>query len=150
MAINLTELENEFKIISANYDSMMETVEKDITLDNIKLSDALKNQLTLQMRWDSLYKKVSYIYDMAQFLVEQSYSDAVGTELKGSHRISTITEAKEFAKSNSDYKKCKRFMIIVQGVRDEVKVVVETINSRKYILNNLTNSIVASVDDTIL
>lgn len=150
MAVNLTDLQKYFEDLQEKHAKMMENVEEAVGLDNIKLSEALKNQLHLQMKWDSLYKKISYVYDMAQFLVEQAYADAVTSELKNSQRISSITEAKEFAKSNPDYKKCKRFMIIVQEVRDEVKVVVETVNSRKYILNNLTNAMVASVDDTIL
>lgn len=150
MAVNLTDLEKYFEDLQETHTHMMIDVEESVGLDNIKLSDALKNQLKLQMRWDSLHKKVSYVYDMAQFLVEQAYADAVTIELKNSQRISSITEAKEFAKSNSDYKKCKRFMLIVQEVRDEIKVVVETVNSRKYILNNLTNAMIASVDETIL
>jgi hypothetical protein len=150
MAVNLADMQKYFEDLQETHKKMMVDVEESVGLDNIKLSDALKNQLKLQMRWDSLHKKVSYVYDMAQFLVEQAYADAVTTELKNSQRISSITEAKEFAKSNSDYKKCKRFMLIVQEVRDEIKVVVETVNSRKYILNNLTNAMIASVDETIL
>lgn len=143
-------IEKEFNKLEALYDSKFTEVEKEIDLGGTSLRNALKSQLRLQMEWEILSKRVNKIYDLCENFMEESYNTAMSEELRNSHRINTITEAKEFAKTNKDYRLAKRMLLEIREVRDEVRAVVDVLTSRKYILNNMTNAIIGSVEDTIL
>jgi len=133
-----------------DYESEFEHALESIILENITLADALKNQLQLQMKWEILSKRIDAIFHECENIVETSYSSAISSELRDSYKSTTITEAKEFAKSNADYLKAKKAFLKIRHTKEEVKGILETVNSRKYILNNLTNSIVAGAESTLL
>lgn len=150
MSYSIETLVKNLDDLRRKFDSLMEEAFEKIPLENVRLSDALKNQLELQLLWETLSKKCSTLYDICEIEADTAYSNAISAELKDSYKKTTVTEAKEFAKADANYKAFRRLLADVKELRDEARGVLSTIESRKYILNNLTNSIVAGVDGTIL
>lgn len=147
---NLADYQKRAKVLSDNYNELLNQCEESILIEGITLKNALKSQLQLQMDWEIITKRISYLFDLIENEMETEYAEAISKELKDSYRSTSITEAKEFAKTNKNYRDMRKLFIDVKYLRDEARGVLETINSRKYLLNNMTNAVVASVDDTIL
>lgn len=147
---NLSDYQKRAEILSTNYEELLTKCENSILLEGMSLKEALKSQLPLQMDWEIITKKIAYLHDLVENDVETEFAEAISKELKNSYRSTSITEAKEFAKTNKDYRAMKKLLTDVKYLRDEARGVLETINSRKYLLNNMSNAIVASVEDAIL
>ncbi|WGH49651.1 hypothetical protein [Alishewanella phage vB_AspM_Slickus01] len=148
--ITASKLAADYKHLNDVYEELLNKCEASIMIDGITLKEALKSQLQLQFDWELITKKLSHLYDMVDTEVETAYAESVKKELKDSYRSTSITEAKEFGKTDKDYIAFKKLLNNVKYLRDEARGVLETVNSRKYLLNNMTNAIVASVDDTII
>jgi esterase/lipase len=146
----LPTLTKRLESLEDTYNELLQKCEESILLDGVTLKNALKSQLQLQMDWEIITKQIAHLHDTVENEMESIYAEAISKELKDSYRSSSISEAKEFAKTNKEYKEIRRLYVDVKRLRDESRGVLDTINSRKYLLNNMTNSIVASVDDTIL
>lgn len=148
--MDLSAIEKKIEAMESRYESIYEDVINKISLDGRIITTALKEQAELQVTWELFTKNVSNLCDLIEHKCEVAYSEAVQREVKDSYRSTTITEAKEFAKADSDYKNLKVLLYRTRLVRDESKGILETINSRKYILNNLSNLVVAGMDNHIL
>lgn len=148
--MDLSAIEKKIEAMESRYESIYEDVINKISLDGRIITTALKEQAELQVTWELFTKNVSNLCDLIEHKCEVAYSEAIQREVKDSYRSTTITEAKEFAKADSDYKNLKVLLYRTRLVRDESKGILETINSRKYILNNLSNLVVAGMDNHIL
>ena len=142
--------EKKFNEYSEKFDLSFDETLEDVALDNVRLKDALKSQLKLQLIYESMHNKVKHLYDMLKDEVDTKYSEAISVELRDSYRDTTITEAKEYAKGNKEYRKYKRLLLDVSALKDDTQTAVETVNSRKYILNNLTNAVVSANENHLL
>lgn len=141
-----TRFDSQVKIYEQTYNDTIDSV----SLDGVLLKEALKNQIDLQLAWEVIVKRINKTYELCELETESAYAAAVSAELKNAYKTVTITEAKEFAKADSDYQDAKRLLIDIREVRDEAKGILSAIESRKYILNNITNSVVASVENHII
>jgi len=121
-----------------------------VELSNITLAEALKNQVVLELTWNEIVGRVKTLKSQIDVVIEEAYSDAITRELKDSYRSTSISEAREFAKTDKVYRDFKGLSVEVNDLYDESKGILDTIHSRRYVLNNMTNSIVASVDKNIL
>tara|TARA_B100000700_G_C15049568_1_gene859591 strand:- start:2140 stop:2586 length:447 start_codon:yes stop_codon:yes gene_type:complete len=148
--MKIEDITKDFDDYVKEHDEALEEAEEQIDFEGKRLKTVLTNQLKLQMRWEILTKRITKIYDICEYVMDLSYNSSLSKELKDSYRQNTITEAKEFAKADETYKKARRLLIEIREVKDEAKGVLEVVNSRKYLLNNITNAMVASVEDTIL
>lgn len=143
-------LEDEIEKFIEVYEEEFSKVEKDLPLDGKKLNSCLKNQLDLELTWERLTKRINVISDRCEHMVDTSYSVAVKNEIQNNHRTTSISEAKEFAKNDQNYRDFKKLSIEIKKYRDEARGVLEVVRSRKYILNNMTNAIINGSEDKIL
>lgn len=149
--MDVIELNDKFEAAYETYDELTETSLPLIELDGVTLKEALKNQMPLMIKWEVMSKTFDHLFNEAEILVDEAYGNAIGNAYRAEkYREISTTEAKERAKGDATYKTAKRLMNKIRHSRDECKGILEVINSRKYTLNNLTNSIVAGVDRTIL
>lgn len=146
----MTNLELTFDTIKEKYQQLFDELIDQIEIDNKLVKNALKEQIPLQLQWELLHKEIANLYNLVETKVEESYNEAVADELSDGYRKMTYSEAKSYAFADQDYKEAKALLIEVQRIRDEIKGILETIHSRKYILNNLSNLIVAGSQDQIL
>jgi hypothetical protein len=138
-------------------DRLEEAVEKtsaetidDIYLEDVVIAVALKNQVRLQLTWELLSREISSLFDQIESELEGVYAAAIEAELKDSYKSSTISEARDFARANKEYRAIKRVLQRAKYLREMTKGVVETINSRKFVLNNLSNLIVHGSENYML
>lgn len=143
-------LEKQFDSLKKKCDDLYEETLDAVALDGKPIKVALKEQLTLQVEWEILCAQVNKIRNLSEDNKEDLYSKAIGKYINHSHRTYSITEAKELAKSDPDFRQARVFHIEVQELYDEVKGMLETVQSRKYILNNFSNLIVATSENVIL
>lgn len=136
--------------LEKDFDSLYEDTSDLIVIDDMQLKEGLKTQIQLEIQWERLAKKIKRIRDEYEQLTEEAYSDSISEELKNSYRSSSIQEAREFAKTNPRYRESKRVYIKAKNLYDEANGILEIIESRRYVLNNMTNSMVASVEKTII
>jgi len=136
--------------IQESFDSLYEEALDLIPFENERIASALKTQLPLQLQWETLHKSSCRVHDISEMNMEEAYSDAITDELRDSYKHVSISEAKEFAKINIEYKQWKKALVKARSLRDEIKGVLDVITTRKYTLNNMSNVIIAGVEDHIL
>ena len=150
MSQELIDIEKRYEHLLQIYEQTYQETEGIIHLDSVMLKDALKNQIELQLQWELIVKKFNKVYDVCELIAESAYAEAVSKELKDAYKNTSISEAREFAKANPVYKKAKRLLIDIRETRDEARGILDTVQSRKYILNNITNSVVSNVENHII
>lgn len=143
-------LEFEFDKLSMTYESLYEDTIDAVVIDGKKIKDALKEQLHLQVQWEMFVSKISSLKHRVEVEKEKVFANAIGVYVNHSHRSYTITEAKELAKSDKDYLEVRVFAIGVYQIHDEAKGILDTIQSRKYILNNMSNLFIATSENIII
>lgn len=148
--MNLDAIRKRFGELEDAFEALYERTIDEIPIQNKKLKDALSNQIDLQLEWGMLAKSVGYIYDMCEIASEGEYSGAMTKELKDSYKTTTISEAREFAKASAHYQETRKLLAEIRRLKGNVNEVCETVNSRKYVLNNITNAVVASVENHII
>lgn len=147
---NYDNLQQRYMSLRKEYDAIYASTIELIPLDNVKLDEALKNQINIQLVWEEYYAKVRGCNAQIMQFVDESLSAAVSNEFSTSNRRLTITEAKDAASLNPKYLQWKRLSITTKELTDTVKGILEVVNSRKYTLNNLTNAHIATVHNVIL
>lgn len=132
------------------YDALFNETVDAMSLDKIPLADALKEQVPLMIRWEIMSKKFNYIYDEAELLEDSEYANALKKAITDKYRDVSYNEAKEYAKGDKAYINVRKLRNKIRSYRDECKGLLESVHSRKYILNNMTQAMVASVDRNII
>lgn len=136
--------------LSNTFDGLVERTIDTVSLQHKTLKEALTSQLPLQLELEMLVKRLHYLHDNVELEVDEAYAIAIATQMKNSYRDITYTQAKDYAKADPEYKSAKKFLYDVRKVRDEAKGCLEVVNTRRYTLNNMTNAIVAGVENSIL
>ena len=132
--------------IEENLESCMD----DVIIDDRKLKECLTDQIKLQMIWETMYAKTKSLRDQIEAEMETIFAGVVEKEMKDTYRSTSITEAKEFAKANVDYVQLRRLFIRASGLHHDAKSALETVTTRKYVLNNVTNLVIASSEHHII
>ena len=148
--MSLSALEKRLNELVDIFDQLYEESLKRISLDNITLKEALVNQIPLMLDWEIVVKELNYIHDQCLDEVDSCYALAIKTLMNDAYKSLSISEAKEYAKADLSYRNAKSLYNKIKQKRDEAKSMMDVIDSRKYILNNLTNAIVSSNENHIL
>jgi len=143
-------LSTRLKDLEDQYNATLDETIELVSIEDIKIKDALKNQLPLELSWNALLSKGKHIKDRAEYEMETAYSESIEKELKDSYRSTSISEAREFAKCNQAYKTARILFLDASALYDDIKAAMETVTSRRYVLNNLTNLVVASSENHLL
>lgn len=148
--MNRNDVKTRLTNLRQRLDTLFADAESLILLENVRLKEALTNQVRLQLYWENLHTDLCYLFNTCEEEVENAFSKAYKEEFSKTMLDITTTQAKEYAKSNTEYRNWARLLNEVRSTRDECKGILETIVSRKYILNNITNAKVSSVDNDLL
>lgn len=145
-----------FSKILTEYDKTVKEYDKlfDETLPEIELKgkviEQLTHQVTLMIQWEVMTKRLNKLHDDCIILAEDEYGRALQTAMRDKYREVSISEAKEYAKMDDGYKNSRKLLNKIRHVRDEARGILEVIHSRKYILNNVVQSITADAENYIL
>lgn len=140
----LTDLETE-------YDALLEETLPLMQLDDKMLKDALKEQVILLLQWEMFVSKAKLLYDDSDVVSDETYSAAIQNVYKSEkYRELSVSEVKDRAKADKAYVTCRKIQNQIRALRDESKGILETVVSRKYLLNNMAEAVIASAQNTML
>jgi len=127
-----------------------ENVEQEISITNRKLKSVLINQLDLQSNVEEKYIEAHYLLKEFEDVCNAFYSNAIERMIHNHNKDYTIGEAKACVHGDGSYILAKRYYNRTFKVHSQLKYLTELVTTRKYVLNNLTNAIINSVEDHIL
>lgn len=134
---------DEFNKLDDNFKERIEIGRK--LLDSVQV-----DQLKLQLEYGSIYGKISAFFKNCEVDSEEAYSKAFIDAMSDAYKDRSATEARHHAQSNPDYINKKKFENRVFRLKKRVENRVETIETRKYTLKDLTAAILAGVEKHII
>jgi regulator of replication initiation timing len=144
------ELVDTFEALDTRFEEFLEEYTEQISIENKKLKDALVEQVNLQQVFGSIVAKIKNLKDTVDHYVSSIHADAMNGELRNAYKSVNVTEAKSVANSNKMYRKFNSLAVQVAGLLYDADSAMETVTTRKYILNNMSNAIIASVENTVI
>lgn len=139
--------EEKLEQLRNTYLELLNETEPKILLEDKTISDANKQQLSLEMDWGSLYSQVYGYLMMLDNELEEVYSNAYTKIVNDSYKSYTATEAKQIAMSNHEYVNTKKQYNKLKKLEMDVRVIKDTVNSRRYLLKHITDSAISGVSD---
>ena len=136
--------------LNESFESYLNEFEDEILIESVKLKNALANQVKLQLIFETFYSKTKKLQSYIEEEMDNAYSEALTALTKDNYRDISISEAREGAKSDVTYRKYRRLNIEATGLVNDAKAALETVTTRRYVMNSMTNAIVASVESNIL
>ena len=145
---------NELKELTTKLEQLIEENNnndgKFFTLDNEILKDALKQQVELHLRWESLLSNVLRAYYDAETYTEAAYSDAMNNIMSNSNVDYTTTEAKILAQRDTNYIDIKLVYNRLLVLKRECESTLKAIDTRKWMLKGITDLVVQSTENHII
>ena len=136
--------------LQEKYDQFVEDFGDVIELDNSLLKDALKSQITLSLKVNELHSRAVYVEMAVSEEVDFCYAYAYSELSENSNKKMSATELKNFASIDDDYIETRKLLTEVRQLKNQIEGIRDTIISRKYVLNNITNSVVADSANYII
>lgn len=131
-------------------DEQVKADEQYFHLKNSVLKEALTVSVNLHLRWVRKQAEVNISLKSAKQQKDEAFSKALRDVKKDSHIDYGSTEAKIIAEANQSY---IDFLIAynkLSVLSDEVKGILDVVNSRRWILKNLVDLVVADGEGVIL
>ena len=125
-------------------------IEKDIQVNDKQLKNVLTEQLHIQSQVEDYRIEAEYLLKEFDDLCEKIKSESIDDLINNKNKDYSISEAKSVVGKNNDYVVMKKYYNRCYKAYSELKYLSELVTTRKYVLNNITNAVVNSVEDTIL
>jgi ElaB/YqjD/DUF883 family membrane-anchored ribosome-binding protein len=119
-------------------------------IDNEILKNALTDQVRLHHKWEHLLSGSRNIFYEAETYMEAAYSKALSDVLSNSNVDYTTTEAKILAQKDSNYVEVRLLYNRISNVKKDAESVLRALETRKWILKNITDLVVQGVDNHII
>lgn len=132
------------------YDTLAVNLKTNVLLSGKRLEPALSEHTPMQLSWGLLGARLSGMHEQAKNVSSTLYGDAFTFAQSNNYKSVNSTEAKWAAEADDDYNKAKTIELKIYRLRKEVEAVIDVIESRKYILKDLTASIINAVDSKLL
>lgn len=129
------------------YDILVTTAEEELRLGGKRLDEALIPQPELQRKWGDLAAGVSWLYEEAKNNMSTAFGDAYKQAQGDNYKSISSTDAKWYAERDDDYNDTVNTKNKVFRLKKSVDNVVDVIESRKYILKDLTASVISQVNN---
>ena len=146
----MKQLRKEIVELRIKLDETFEQTAELIDVYGMSLDEALKNQLLLQLEWELINKRARKLQSMCELKVDETYSASFKTEMTNSYKSVSTTEGREFAKTNPAYLEARMLLIDATELKEESAGLLDVVITRKYVLNNLTNAIIAACNKEVL
>lgn len=147
MPVNITE---KLELLKIQLMSLELESKKDVTLENRKIDECLVSQLQLQLKWNKILARANRLVKLAENNEEEHFSIAYRDTKEFSSHTLTATDVKHIAGSDLDYIAARNLSTDVIYIKNKIQAYTDTIESRKYILKDLTNLIINGAEKYIL
>lgn len=148
--MSITELNNATAKLKEDFEQAYTKWEKDIPLVHKILKECLSNQVDLQLCFEKLMGRASYLEKLGEDLKEQWHGHAYTTIMAKSQRVMSSTDAKKFADCETQYIQATKAYNQAYKTRKEIEAVLNTITARKYLLHDQCEVIKAGASSHIL
>lgn len=141
---------NELDKCQVTYDNLSKTIEKDIMLQGKTLEPALSEQPNMQRNWILLGATLAWLHIEASNDADTAFGEAFILSQSDNYKSRNSTEAKWYAEQDDDFNKAVRLKNKIFRLKKEVDGILDVIESRKYVLKDLTASIINQLNNTRL
>ena len=138
------------KKYQTEFDNYESTLVDDVELDGKVLEKALVNQISIQLKWNRLYARVYALRQEAKMEAEAAFGRAFTVVTGNAYKSVSSTEAKHHATCDDEYIKAKQRETKVIRLEKEIEGVVDVIESRKYVLKDITSTVIKDCNGKIL
>lgn len=139
-----------YEELNTKFDEYLDEYQETIVLNDKKLKEALKDQVELQLVFEAMYSNTKRLQGFIEEEAENAFAEAIKSALSDNYRDVSITEAREIAKTDPMYRRYRRLNIDATGLTYDAKAALETVTTRRYVMNNMANAVIASVENTLL
>jgi hypothetical protein len=143
-------IEETLESLDRKFESILNEYESDMTLENITIKKALQSQITLELVFSDIFSKSKQLFSSVDDLLELTLAEVTSKTMKNSYSDIKLQEAKTHALASATYRRVKELHTLAKGLLSDTQVAYDTVTSRKFILNNLSNLVIASSEGTIL
>lgn len=138
------------KKYQAEFDKYEAKLEDEVELQGKVLETALVDQISMQLKWNRLYAKVYALRQEAKMEAEAEFGRAFTSSTGNAYKSVSSTEAKHHAMCDDAYILAKQRETKVIRLEKEVEGVVDVIESRKYVLKDITSTVIKDCNGKIL
>jgi hypothetical protein len=142
--------EERYEIYNQEFEDLNQDFYDRIELSGDVLEKAHITQIELQLKYGRLYARVCSLLKESEHESDISYSEAFSAAVGDSYKDVSATEAKHKAQSDKAYYQDKTFENKVYRLKKELESIVDTIESRKYTLKDLTALVLAGAENHII
>lgn len=146
----IEELEKQMQHLEPIIESMLDEDEPLADLSDVKLSDALKQQVPFQMRWETVYRQSCWIVRRFEDEAERIYAVAFKELMSNSHKALNVTEAKAYALSDADLVRVKRLLREAELLKGTAEGMLDVIKTRSYTLKNICDTLISEKENYII
>lgn len=148
--MTLEDLEVEVSDAISDLDEMMIEDHDQIMIDNKNIDSAMKEQIRLQIKWESIVSMLNRLLDDCTVMAEQTFSHAFHERMVNDNRTWSTTDAKILSQGDDRYVRSKKLENRCKSAKRETEGFLRVIETRKYTLKNLTSLIISGSDKYIL
>lgn len=146
----LEQLSKQLASLTAVFGEMSDTDYKKIDINHMSISEAIKTQIELQLKWDAFYSEIIYVHGELEDESERMFSLAFKELTTNSYKTLSYNEAKIYAQSDGDYVQTKRVFNKAIKLKNETAAMVDSIKTRKFLVKNLTEALKDGSDGYII
>jgi hypothetical protein len=121
-----------------------------MALENRMIGECLADNITFQLKWEKLHNQAQELCYEAEMRMDEFYSEAFTNLLRNEDREWSTTEAKIMAGCDNKYLKFKKLLNKAKKIRNATASMLETCNSRKFILKDLSALVINGGEKYIL
>lgn len=121
-----------------------------MALENRSIGECLADNVRYQLKWESLYNQAQELCYETETWVDELFSRAFSNLLRNEDREWSTTEAKTMAVCDEQYLKFRRLFNKAKKIRNTTQSMIETCNTRKFILKDLSALIINGGEKYIL
>lgn len=140
------DIESLRKMIELQY----EIDEKKIELTHKCIDECIGDHVHMHLRWEILNKKAKYLLAQSEADVEHKHALAFSKTLNNSQRAYSTTEAKTIANLCPHYINAIKERNEINSLYQQTESILKVIDSRKWLLKNLSDLIVAGGEKFII
>ena len=150
MRFDFETYKSQIRDLRKDYDALCGEFEETIPLDNKILQDCLKNQITMQMKFNELYSELYHWHENAKTDVEELYSLRYQVLIDDSYKGYSATEAKQIAMSDTNYLQMKRIYNNFHALLSSMNELNDLLETRKYTLKTISDSMINGINKHII
>lgn len=125
--------------VRESFESELEEDMQRIDIQDSVLSNALKEQIELQIKYEDFWKTADFLVNELGTECDRMFAIAFKELMSDSYKKLTPTEAKSYAQSDADYVDYKRLYNDAKYLKGRIETIVDALRTRRFLLKNITD-----------